>query len=1102
MPYSGGMPSIKPLLVVLLGVASIPDLHAQERTIAHRLEVTLQPTQNSLTVSDHVTLPAKWPGDLRFSLHAGLAPSCTDPGVRLTLIQQTKSAVPLETYRVELPKGALSFTLRYAGKIHHSLKNQGQEYARSFRQTPGLIATRGTYLSAATYWFPRFGDELLTFRLDVRLPATLNVVSQGQRTRQTTRSGERHVRWEETRPQDDIYLIAGAFHEYTRQAGAVLAMAFLRRADPALAQRYLEATAQYIEMYRQLIGPYPYRKFALVENFWETGYGMPSFTLLGPRVIRLPFILHSSYPHEILHNWWGNGVFVDYQTGNWCEGLTAYLADHLIKEQRGQAAAYRRTALQGYADYAANGKDFPLSKFRSRHSASTQAVGYGKCLMLFHMLRLRLGDARFVQGLRQFYRTQNARRASFDDLRAAFSEVAGSNLKAEFAQWVDRAGAPQLRVCEATVRQSGKRFVLTARIDQLQQGPAYQLRVPLAVWIEGQQHPLETTLSMTGKSLPVSLTFDARPVKLLLDPRFDLFRKLDRREIPPALSLAFGATRAVIVLPSAAPEPLREAYRQLAQTWVSSQSGGIQIVSDADLTQLPADKTVWLLGWKNRFRDQIHPTLRKHGVRFDADTMRLGDVTARRAEHATVVVGRHPGDDSLALAWIGADNARAIPGLTRKLPHYGKYSYLAFSGDAPTNVAKGQWDVIDAPTSISFEGKRTGAGRLDPRKPLATLPPAFDAARMGRDVRYLASAKLAGRGFGTRGLDAAASYIAQEFRKAGLRPGGAAGYFQSWAATSGKLKGQLKNVIAVLPGSRPEWKRRIVILSAHYDHLGTDKTGRFHPGADDNASGVAVMLELARLWGKGWRPENTVLLVAFSGEELGLLGSRHFVKQLSASCLGAINLDSVGRLGQRKLMVLGSGTATEWVHIFRGIGWVTGIETQLVAKDPGGSDQVAFHEARIPAVQLFSGAHPDYHRPGDTADKIDLAGLVKTATVVRQAVEYLAARARPLTSTLSTAGKRSTAPRPSGGRRVSLGTIPDFAHRGKGVGLSGVVPGSPAAKAGLASGDVLVALDGKPTDSLRAYAQLIRTLKPGQAVVLSYRRKGKLARVTLITAAR
>ena len=128
--------------------------------------------------------------------------------------------------------------------------------------------------------------------------------------------GRRRVTWSCAHPMPEVYLVAARFTEYSRPAGAVTAYAFLRKPDRNLAARYLEATAQYLEMYRGLFGPYPYKQFALVENFWETGYGMPSFTLLGEKIIRFPFILHSSYPHEILHNWWGNSVFVAYEGGN------------------------------------------------------------------------------------------------------------------------------------------------------------------------------------------------------------------------------------------------------------------------------------------------------------------------------------------------------------------------------------------------------------------------------------------------------------------------------------------------------------------------------------------------------------------------------------------------------------------------------------------------------------------------------------------------------------------------------------------------------------------------------------------------------------------
>ena len=247
--------------------------------------------------------------------------------------------------------------------------------------------------------------------MEVALPADWHVISQGGGTsRDEQGTGPLGLRRADG---GDLPLWRPAGASTARPAGAVEALVYLREEDDALAAKYLAATAQYLEMYRELIGPYPYGKFALVENFWETGFGMPSFTLLGPTVIRFPFILHSSYPHEILHNWWGNSVFVDYASGNWCEGLTAYLADHLIQEQRGRGAEYRRGTLQKYRDYVKEGRDFPLGEFRSRHSAATEAVGYGKSLMGFHMLRRSIGDEAFRDGSGPLLPRAPRRRASF-----------------------------------------------------------------------------------------------------------------------------------------------------------------------------------------------------------------------------------------------------------------------------------------------------------------------------------------------------------------------------------------------------------------------------------------------------------------------------------------------------------------------------------------------------------------------------------------------------------------------------------------------------------------------------------------------------------------
>jgi aminopeptidase N len=257
---------------------------------------------------------------------------------------------------------------------------------------------------------------------------------------------------------------------------------------------------------------------------------------------------------------------------------------------------------------------------------------------------------------------------------------------------------------------------------------------------------------------------------------------------------------------------------------------------------------------------------------------------------------------------------------------------------------------------------------------------------------------------------------------------------------------------------------------------------------------VAVLLELARVLGKTWQPERSVIFIAFSGEEAGRLGSQHYVTHASrwpvAQSMGMINVDSVGRLGQNKLMVFGTASADEWLHIFQGAGFVTGVPVEPVAQDWGASDQRSFLDAGVPAVQLFSGPHHDYHRPTDTVEKIDTEGLVKVAAVAREAVVYLAGRVEPLTSTLTTARDAPATTMPGPRRRVSVGTVPDFTYAGQGYRIGAVTPGSPAEQAGLRAGDIIVRCGDTAIGDGRAFAEVLKTLQPGETVSITFVRDG------------
>jgi hypothetical protein len=1081
----------------------------------HRLDIRIDPAGHRVAVIDEITWPGGAPsGPRTFVLNAALTITRAEPKVTEVPVSgalrevglEGAPSVPLKAYRVDMPGGARPVALAFEGVIYAPLSDPKEEYTRGFRDTTGLIGPEGVYMAGSTVWHPRFGSELVTFDVTAAAPETWHVISQGNGT---SRGADGKAHWNSGGPMDEIYVVGGPLHEFRDSAGAIDAMGYLHGPDASLAGKYLAATAQYIEMYRTLIGPYPYGKFALVENFWETGYGMPTFTLLGPQVIRFPFIINSSYPHEILHNWWGNSVFVDYGAGNWCEGLTAYLADHLIQEQRGAAAEYRRATLQKYRDYVRTGRDFPLAEFRERSSAATEAVGYGKALMGYHALRRHIGDDAFRATFARFYREFKGKRASFRDIQHAAEAASGKSLGWLFDPLVTRAGAPvvEVKAGPAGVRQSESRFAVDGVLRQSQTGPPFVVDVPVIVQTE--RGATAATVRLDRAEQAFSITTDSRPLALNVDPYFDVFRRLDPRETPPSIGQIFGEPEILAVLPSDAGEAALAAYRDLLKGW-QSDAHRITVVLDSALKALPADRAAWVIGRTNRLAGALFGT--RPGLRVGDAGAEVDGEKMPAAGHTLVATFRHPANVEKAIGWIVADPIAALPGLGRKLPHYGKYSYLGFQGDEPANIIKGQWQQSDSPLQVDLRPEGERAGKLAPlpadgRKALAELPPVYSQQALREHVELLASPDLKGRGLGSPGLAKAAQYVADRFKAYGLLPGGDGGtYFQRFTVAKGEggRPADAANVIGVLPGADEAFKDQSAVLAAHLDHLGTGwpdvhagDEGQVHPGADDNASGIAVMLELARVLAAGERPPRTILFIAFTGEEAGRLGSKYYaahpIRPL-AKTEGVVNLDTVGRLGTQKVTVLGTGTATEWQHIFRGASFVTGVESRSVPESLESSDQVSFTEQNVPAVQIFTAAHADYHRPTDTADRIDVAGLAKVAAFVKEGIGYLAERPEPLTSTIkpgaaaAPAGPAPPKPQAEAGRRASLGTVPDFAFPGPGVNVTGVVPDSPAAKAGIREGDIIMRLNDSAVSNLQEYSNLLRALSPGQRVSVLLRR--------------
>jgi len=1107
---------------------AVPTASRAAGNIYHKIDVQITPSTHMLTATDTVTIPASLAKDgLRMAINTDLTIEKTAGDVNFKLVAQNRNAndlgmdrdndrkdndnedtvVKVNIYELtgfEANKPAtISFTL--SGKINNEIKQLGVEYSRGFSSSPGLIEQRGVYLAGATYWIPTVADILITYDLTVTLPKGWSSVSQGER-QQNQDVGDVHIdKWSAPTPSEEIYVIGAQFTQYelpiSTADGNVTAMAYLRTPDAAMANKYLEVTAQYMEMYNQMLGPYPYTKFALVENFWETGYGMPSFTLLGSQIIRFPFILHSSYPHELLHNWWGNSVYIDFDSGNWAEGLTAYMADHLVAEQRGTGAQYRRATLQAYTNYVDDSTDFALRSFLGRTDSATQAVGYGKTSQVFDMLRQQVGDEDFLRSFQNFYSKHKYKIGRWDDIRTAFEDVTGPF----FTQWVDGVGAPELAI--ENVSQAGETLTLT--LTQKQQRDAFTLQVPVVIY--SKDSVLRHNVQMTKRQQVFSLPLKDKVVRVEVDPEFNLFRRLHSAEIPPSLGAAFGADKVMIVLPTRTTPQLSSRYSKLAALWSGREN--VTIVTDSELSILPQDGAVWVFGANNKYYGVVKHSLEAYGASVANNNAVLGDKTLSLTENSTIIVVRNPQNPGAVVVGLTAHSDAAVAGLARKLPHYGKYSYLAFNGGDPTNSAKGQWPAVGSPLAAVLDSSVTTTAKLKPRPALAQLKPVFDGRRMMGVVKTLASKTYEGRGVGTKGLDKAADYIARELKAAGLKPGGEDGtYFQTFTVKGeGGKSVEVRNVVGIIPGNKPELAGQSVVLSAHYDHLGHGWPGardafkgQIHPGADDNASGVAVMLEMAHALAKS-APDRTIIFLASTAEEAGLLGARHYVKTAkdypADKIFANVNLDTVGR-AEGKIMIFGASSAREWPFIFMGTTATTGIQTVLAQQEVNASDHTAFLEANIPAIHIFGAATTDYHRPSDTAKTIDPSSLVRVATLTKEVVAYLGTRPDPMTNQIKPTSGKAAPTRPTTGRRVSTGMMPDFAHAGAGVLVKMVSDGSAGAKAGLQEGDIITHFGGAPVKDLRVYSGELKKFSPGDKVEIIVERAGETMKLELVLGTR
>lgn len=667
---------------LVLALAAGPAAGAEPPVLGHVVEASFDLEAHAVSLRDRLTVP---PGLESLRLGVGLdwrlvSPAPAAGASPLARVEEDADGsgpwLRLDLAAAGLPQGG-EMVLEARAVFHapvdqvaFSRENVGGEIAAT-------ISAEGIYLSSLSGWLPTAEGAFGTYDLTLDTPAGYETLTQGRLVERRQEGGRLRTRWVSGDPSDSLDLVANRFVvtcETIREG--LESCTYLLSDDAALRATYLERTRAYIAMYEEMIGPYPYAKFATVENWFPTGYGMPSWTLLGSQVLRLPFIPYTSFGHEIAHNWWGNSVFIDPAEGNWCEGLTSWCADYHYKELEGPAAAreYRRNLLKDYAAYVADpAQDFPLSKFRSRHSGATRAVGYGKSMMVFHMADRLVGRERFLAALRQVAAAHRFRAAGWSD----FLDAMG--LDAAFAaQWLERTGAPSLALADVGFGAES----VTFRLRQTE--PAYELSVPVVVTAADgavSEHVVRLDGPEAAFTLPVK-----GAARLAVDPDCHLFRRLDAAEIEPTISQVFGSERHVFVV-DAPRGPLAAAAEAFARAFAESDS--VEVVDGA----LPADErtAVVLNPGPDLLARLAAPGLTVAGKTFFLDGRRYSLDTTD-----LVYAAADPRRAGATVLVVLCGSAARLPGLADRVSHYGRYSWLALPA-GQGRPERGNWPAGESP---------------------------------------------------------------------------------------------------------------------------------------------------------------------------------------------------------------------------------------------------------------------------------------------------------------------------------------------------------------------------------------------------------------------
>ena len=681
------------IILLLILVVGAPVCPAAEGNARHHLRVELFPEKQTLQAMDRITIE-KCPADrLEFTLspRAEQIEVTVNGNFRKFEFEDGRLQVGLTPHE---KNQKISITIRYAAVFDDPAPVSPVNTDNPGYGVSATISERGSFLLAGSGWYPQWAAGRSPYNIEVIAPQGMLAVTAGQSKGHVNRNGKTISTWLIRDPIGGLSLSVGPYIVRQKKVGSITATTYFFPETEHLAEAYLEATAKYLTFYQDQFGPYAFQKFAVVENFFPTGFGFPSYTLIGGTVLRLPFIIHTSLGHEIAHCWWGNGVLVDYKEGNWSEALTTYVADYQYKEMKSEedARQYRLQILRNYATLVKPARDFALKQFQSRYDPVTKTIGYDKGAMVFHMLRRQVGDEAFWGALRDLYRDRLFKTTSWTDIQKAFEARSRQSLQNFFDQWVNHKGAPRFYLDAVRAKRTGSIWNIEGRI--VQESPLFSFDLDLR--LETIDQTDSRTIRISNKKNPFQITSKARPLRLVADPDSQIMRRLFPGEIPPAINALKSSTSLLAVLSA----DLKPQIRKTARTLILSL--GLKNYAFAEENNIKREqllnKDILMIGYpQNRALLGNLPD----PVAIGPGSFTLNKKTYSQLSDAFFGVFAHPLSENRVVALFYPLSGRQAENVARKITHYGKYSYLAFENGQ--NRAKGFWPITHSPLEYRWK---------------------------------------------------------------------------------------------------------------------------------------------------------------------------------------------------------------------------------------------------------------------------------------------------------------------------------------------------------------------------------------------------------------